>query len=201
MNKEKIIAKALDIQKENEYLKQDKHMAYLHNVGITKSEFGQEPTKEQIDSKNHIKENYTSFFEDDSDEEDNFPKDSSKESKEREQLSGLMSYLKDEIRANKAQLSEMAKQNPELFNSDVLGNVSLKQEHHLAPEQESGKNRVLDTTSEGEPSKKILLEDSIDSSKTVTSEQDIKKEPNKSVHDYVENLPGDFNPFDDTGTD
>lgn len=211
MDKKDILGKIIDLEQESKSLREDREKAYKHMVGITKEEFGQEQTKEQLDSINHIKESYSVFFEDDSEEEQSSSKDKTVQSKEREQLAGVVGYIKDEIIANNAQYMEIIQGNPELFTY-ISGKLTLKPEYRTIGEQEflktaqdkpsgqeSSKKRTLDETYEEESSKRIQFDKSSDESKSVTDPK--KQESSKSVHEYVETLAENYNPFDDTGTD
>jgi len=183
-DKKDIVAKTLELIEERERLLEDKDMVYKHMVAITKEEFGNEPNEEQKKSVFHIKETYPEFFEQDSENEDT-PTNSlnqSVESKEREQLGHLKTYIKTELKANIDQHTKTVQDNPELFTEQGA----------LKPEYLVDYNKTSDASHQETYSEKTNSEN-----KPAAT----KEESSRSVNDFIDNLPNDYNPFDDIGSD
>lgn len=211
---------------ERSALQYDLGEANQFKVSTTKVERNVPLTESEIFSMRRIKRGYSAFFESDS-EDENKVKDefSTPHIEARKKVDKVITYLKNELYTNKQREVEVVKsiqpsrvvrsfESAESAGSHAESSTSSsRQIQALAPSSEqiqatalpSEQIKPLAPSSEQvQPLVSSLkqAQSTASSSKQVHFSEPVKpSEESKSVHDFVENLSQDYNPFDDIGYD
>lgn len=117
-NRRRIRKQLADLRDERFLLQLDWKETSEHLLETVKSEYGQESEERLRKSANAIKKKYPVFFESDSESEtenDGNPNPSS-QYKERKQIKQIKEYIDSELNVNQAQLDEIERDNPDIFN-------------------------------------------------------------------------------------
>lgn len=192
-------------------LKLDKEVANQHRLGLVKKENNQTVSEEEQNARSDIRETYTEFFEDDVEVSD--PEmETSAEYKERKQVNQIIEYLNEEIKSSTNAMTDMVKQWHDIkANIDQIlastvsvagpsasGSVSASESSPAITASTSDLTKPIRSTAESSElsSKKRKL-----SSEEDTPDKRINTEKDKSTIDFIDNLPSEYNPFDDLGGD
>lgn len=174
----KLEEKIKEISEDYEGLLKERESAKLHRLALVKRENDQPLSEEDQEAIEEIKGNYSAFFEEEVEESD--PEmETSPEYKERKQVNQVMEYLASEIKSNKNEIEKLQDEHKKVKKIlDTKKNISVA-------ESSVAESSIAESSaSSGEPSSR--------SGSTQVSQNTV---------DFVDNLPVDYNPFEDVGND
>mgnify|MGYP004507369549 CR=1 FL=1 len=174
------------LKEEHDDLKSDKEVANVHRLALVKKENQQAVTEEEENAISDMKLHYTDFFDSDVEQSDS-QEETSPEYKERKQVAGVINYINEELKSNSNQAKKIATQ---WNNIHKIMRERLSETGSM-PESSSSANQVSTQISQSEAQ----------TSQNEESNKQINPQINQTTSDYIDNLPKQYNPFDDLGED
>ena len=216
VNKDSVIKRAINHVQDSKILSEHNTLSAKQMEYLEKLNKKQKLTAQEVEDMEYIKDEYSSFFESDSESESNGKTISWQKSKTQE----VRDYINSEINSNQSQYESLAEKNKEYFNI-LTDKVTNKKHINVKPEflrefnESQNTDQSIDKqleTSNVSNNKNDTVSDIKGKGKAISdselkdiSEVEIRKtNPNvssESPGEYIDSLPAVHNPFDDLGDD